>query len=83
MTTKEIEEAMPFVDFAREASAAVTYDEALAGEVFCELHAVGNVSVLFFPASGTAMVNERSAGVGDSLYVGHAESAEDAAAQWE
>lgn len=79
MTDEQIRGAMPYEDFASNAIASVTRDPQLADEVFCSLHRIDDLHVLFFEASGTAMVNQISTGTGDSTYIENVSSARDAA----
>lgn len=82
MTDEQIREAMPYEDFASDAIAAVTRDPQLDGEVYCSLHRLDDLHVLFFEASGTAMVNRISTGTGDSIYIEDVSSPRDAADQF-
>lgn len=71
-----ISRKIPFHDMLAHA-----LDERAAGASL-ELHEFGNAVVLFSPDHSYAYINERSAGVGDSLVVYGADSARLAAKRW-
>jgi hypothetical protein len=87
-TTEEIEAAIPFLDMRKEAierrDDALAVAEEQGDQEVLELHEFGDVLVLFSPVFGYALVNEKTAGVGDSMLIdsGGADSAEHAAQQW-
>lgn len=87
-TDEQIEAAIPYLDMRREAierrdDAAAVIPEQGDQDVL-ELHEIDGVDVLYSPAYGYALVNQRSAGIGNSLLVdnGKADSAEHAARAW-
>ena len=87
-TTEAIEAAIPFLDMRAEAierrdDAAAVLDD-LGELTVLEYHDIDGVAVLYSPTLGYAMVNEFSAGVGNSLVIdnGEADSPEHAAAKW-
>ncbi|MFT0547006.1 hypothetical protein ACMHYO_11790 [Allopusillimonas ginsengisoli] len=77
-TDAEIEITIPFIDMRqeamerRDAAAAVLAEQG--DQSVLELHELDNVMVLYSPEFGYALVNERSAGAGNSLLIGNGEA---------
>jgi len=87
-TDDAIAAAIPFVDMrshateVRDMAAAVLAEQGDQEVLTVSEH--GDIVVLYSPVFGYAYVNERSAGVGDSLIIdnGEADSPEHAARRW-
>ena len=87
-TDDEIYEAIPYLDMCQEAierrdDAAAVLEEQ-GNQTVLEYSQADGVDVLYSPDFGYALVNERTAGVGDSLLIGNGECTgpEQAARVW-